>query len=121
MCWATPSSEESSPIVLKAPGAFPPVACAATLPGDPVAEDLAGAEGHHPPRRDRHFDAGLRIAADALALVTKDEAAKAGDLHIFAVGERMAHAMQDSLDELRRFGPRKAEVAMDNVGQVSAC
>ena len=57
------------------------------LLGDPVAHDLAGAEGHHPARRDRHFDAGLGIAADPLALVAQDEAAEAGNLDVLALGQ----------------------------------
>src|SRR5688572_8111519 len=89
MCWGTPSSPASSPIVRKAcsllrlGSAIGPSARA----GDPFAHDLAGAERQHPPGRDRHLDAGLGVAADPLALVAQDEAAEAGNLHILSVGE----------------------------------
>src|SRR6476620_8259429 len=102
MCWATPSSCDNSPIVRRAPGSFWPAACKRLAPRDPVAHDLACAEGHHSARRDRHFDAGLRIAADALALVAKDEGAEAGDLHVRAFGQRMAHVVKHALDDARR-------------------
>src|SRR5690242_5889492 len=120
MCWATPSSCESSPMVLRAPGAFSAVATR-LLPGNPIAHDLAGAEGHYAPRSDRHLDAGLRVAADSLPLVAKDEGAEAGDLHVRALGQRMAHVVQDALDEPRRLRPRKAKLAMHDVGQVGTC
>src|SRR3712207_3649254 len=97
MCWATPSSCESSPMVLNAPGDFSPVAM--RLLRDSVAHDLAGAEGHDPARGDRHFDAGLWIAADALALVAKDEAAEAGDLDVLALGQRVTHVEQYALHQ----------------------
>src|SRR5690348_4254508 len=120
MCWATPSSADSSPIVLRAPGAFSAVAKRTSLPGDPVAHDLAGAEGHHAARGDRHFDTGLGVAADALALVAQDEGAETGDLHIAAVGKRVAHVVQHTLDHAGGFGARQAELAMHDVGQVGA-
>src|SRR3954465_14813421 len=100
MCCATPSSSDNSPIVLRAPGSlFPAVANLALR--DPVAHDLAGAEGHHAARGDRHFDAGLGVAPDALALVAQDEGAEAGDLDVRALGQRVAHVMQHAFDEVR--------------------
>src|SRR3954451_10565528 len=102
MCWAPPSSCDNSPMVLRAPGAFSTVATL-YLPGNPVAHDLAGAEGHHAARRDRHFDACLRIAADAHTLVAQDEGAEAGDLPVRAVGERVAHGMEHALDQAGAF------------------
>src|SRR3954452_12204285 len=110
MCWATPSSCDNSPIVFRAPGSFSPVATRRSALGDPVAHDLAGAEGHHPARRDRHFDARLRVAADALALVAQNEGAEARDLHILTLRQSVAHVMQDALDDVRRFGARKPEL-----------
>src|SRR5690242_6462943 len=119
MCWATPSSCESSPMVLRAPGAFSAVATR-SLPGDPVAHDLAGAEGHHAPRSDRHLDARLRVAPDALALVAQDESSKAGDLHVGAFGERVAHVVENALNHAGRLGARQAQLAMNDIGQVGA-
>src|SRR5689334_19670733 len=99
MCWATPSSCDSSPIVFNAPGSFSPAGTRRSALRDPVAHDLAGAEGHHAARCDRHFDACLRIPADALALVAQDEGAEAGNLHILTFGERMTHVMENTLDK----------------------
>src|SRR3954468_16190069 len=106
-------------MVLRAPGAFSTVATL-YLPRDPVAHDLAGAEGHHAARRDWHFDAGLRIAADALTLVAQDEGAEAGDLHVRAVSQRVAHVMEHALDQARAFRARQAQLAVHDVGQIGA-
>src|SRR4051812_45009735 len=95
----------------------PPWPASAAL-GDPLAHDLTGAEGEHAARRDRHFDAGLRVAADPLAFVAKDEAAEAGDLHVVAVGQSGAHMVEDALDDPRRFGAGQTDLAMDDVGEV---
>src|SRR4029453_5708402 len=69
-------------------------------------------------RSDRHFDAGLGIAADPLALVAQDEGAKAGNLHILSFRQRVAHVVKDSLDHIGRFRARQAKFAMDHVGEV---
>src|ERR1043165_4017270 len=118
MCWATPSSTDNSPMVLSAPGAFSAVANPPSLPDDPVAHDLAGAERHDPARSDRHFDARLRVAADALALVAQDEGPEAGDLHVLSFGQCVAHVEQHPLDHARGFRPGQAKAAMDDVGQI---
>src|SRR5438067_5899395 len=98
MCCGTPSSPASSPMVRKAWSLFA-VAVAITTPsgalGDPLAGHLAGAEGEHPPRRDRHLHSGLRVTADPLALVAQDEAAEAGDLDVLPLGECGAHMVED--------------------------
>ena len=60
------------------------------------------------------------IAADALALVAQDERAEAGNLHVLALGQRVAHVVQHALDDARGFGARQAELAMDDIGQVGA-
>src|SRR6476659_6397666 len=104
MCWATPSSCDSSPMVFRASGDFSAVATRSLL-RDPITHDLAGAECHHAPRSDRHFDAGLGITADALALVAKNEGAETGDLHVPALRKRMAHVVQHLLHEAGRFRP----------------
>src|SRR5438045_3467501 len=105
MCWATPSSCDSSPIVRRAPGSLSAGTERSAL-RDPVAHDLAGAEGHDPPRRDRDFDARFRIAADPLALVAQDEGSEARHLDVLADGQGLAHVVQDALHEASRFGPR---------------
>src|SRR4051812_49933202 len=98
MCWATPSSFDSSPIVFKAPGSLSPATTRGSALGDPVAHDLAGAEGHHAPRSDRNLDPGLGIAPDPLALVAQDERAESGHFDILADRQRMAHVMEHALD-----------------------
>src|SRR3982750_1477001 len=109
MCWATPSSCDSSPIVLRAPGSLSPAAMDCLAFGDSVAHDLARAEGHHSARRDRHLDPGLGIAADPLTLVAQDEGAEARNLDVLALRERVAHVVKHALDDVRRFGSRQAE------------
>src|SRR5215472_14907293 len=47
---------------------------------DLVLEHMRGAEDQHPPRVDRHFHAGLGIAADAFALAAHRKAAEGGNL-----------------------------------------
>src|SRR5689334_395036 len=117
MCWATPSSCESSPMVLRAPGAFSAVATW-MLPGDPIAHDLASAEGHHSPGGDRHLDSRLRVSAHALSLVAQDEGSEAGNLHVVPFGKRVAHVVKNALDQAGAFSTRQAELAMHDVGQV---
>src|SRR3546814_7009298 len=63
---------------------------------DAVAHHLAGTEGEHAARRDRHLDAGLGIAADPFALVTQDEGAETRNLEVLAIGERAEHADRKS-------------------------
>src|SRR5436189_3806837 len=105
MCCGTPRSAASSPIVRKARSllrlgcAMPPLSGA----GDPLAHDLAGAEGEHSARRDRHLDPGLGIAPDPLALVAQDEASEAGNLDVLPIGQRGAHMVENALDDARRF------------------
>src|SRR5437764_11850827 len=117
MCWATPRSCDNSPIVRSAPGSFCPAIARSAL-RDPVAHDLAGAERHDPPRRDRHFDPGLGITPHALSLVAQDEGAEAGNLHILALRERVAHVMEHPLDDARRFRSRQAKLTMSDVGEI---
>src|SRR6476661_2189805 len=115
MCWATPSSSDNSPMVLNAPGSLPALTF---LFRDLVAHDLAGAERHHPARRDRHFDAGLGIAADPLALVAQDEAAEARNLDVLPFGQSVAHMMEDALDDPGRFGPGQSDFAVHDVSEI---
>src|SRR4051794_5140786 len=119
MCWAMPSSSDNSPIVFKAPGSLSPAATRRSALGDPVAHDLAGAERHHAPRCDRHFDAGLRIAADSLTLVAEDERAETRKLDVLSLGKRVTHVMKNTLDDAGRLGTRQAQSAMHDVGKVS--
>src|SRR4051812_36476195 len=89
-------------------------------PGDPLAGHLAGAEGEHPARRDRHLDARLGVASHALALVAQDEAAEARDLDVLAVGQSRAHMVEDALDDPRRFGAGEADLTVYDIRQIGA-
>src|SRR5215210_4440564 len=120
MCWATPSSCDSSPIVFNAPGSLFPAATRGSALGDPVAHDLTGAEGHDAARRNRHFDAGLGVAPDPLAFVAQDERAESGHLHIRSDRQSVAHVVQHTFDHAGRFGARQAELAMNDIGKVRA-
>src|SRR3954469_19429098 len=113
MCCGTPRSFASSPIVRKARSLlrWDSRTKGSAGAGDPLAHDLAGAEGQHAPRRDRNLDPGFGIAADPLALVAQDEAAETGDLHILAIGERAAHMGEHAFDDAGRFGARQADFA----------
>src|SRR3954451_13316821 len=119
MCWATPSCSDSSPMVSKAPGSLSAGTRGSSL-RDLVAHDLAGAECHDSTGRDRHFDAGLGVATNALALVAQDESSEAGDLHILSFRKRVTHMMQNALDDARGFGTRKAKPPVNHVGEVCA-
>jgi hypothetical protein len=90
------------------------------LSRDPVAHYLACAECHHPAGRNRDLNASFRIAADPLPFVAKDEAAEAGDLHVLADGERVAHVMQDPFDQVRGFSAGKTKLVVDYIRQVGA-
>src|SRR3954462_5445800 len=114
-----PSSCDNSPIVRRAPGSFcPAVANDRALPGDPVAHDLAGAEGHHPPWRDRYFDARLRVPADTLAFVAQDESAEARHLDVLSLGQGVAPVVKHALYQSGGFRARQAEAVMDDIGQI---
>eukprot|EP01136_Pigoraptor_vietnamica_P003763 Opistho-1_new@33399 len=103
MCCGRPISCASSPIVRKASGflSIAPLSGPMLMSSpvdDPGAQHLAGTERQHPAWRDRHLDTGLGVAADTLALVAQDEAAKARNLHILALGERFAHMAENLFD-----------------------
>src|SRR5678815_2773814 len=48
---------------------------------DPLLQDRGGLEHHHATWRDRHFLAGLRVAADALPLLAHHERAERRKLY----------------------------------------
>ena len=60
-------------------------------------------EHHHPARQDRHLDAGLRVAAHALALGADDERTEARKLDGFPPRGRVADFVQHRLDQFRRL------------------
>ena len=69
-------------------------------------------------RIDRHLDAGLRVAADALALAADDEGAERGQLHGLAGSQAVADLRQHPLDEFGRFRPREADLLVDRLAQI---
>ena len=74
---------------------------------DAITHHLARPEGEHTAGRDRHLDARLRVAADALALVAEHEGAKARDLDVLALRQGLAHMAEDLLYQFCRIGARK--------------
>src|SRR5947208_3680353 len=102
-------------MVSKAPGSFSPAVAKGLALRDSVAHDLAGAEGHDAPRSDRHFDARLWVAADALALVAQDEGAESRHLDVCPFGQRVAHVVEHALDHARRLGARQPEPPVNDV------
>src|SRR6478672_27440 len=122
MCCGTPRSLASSPIVRKACSLLRIGSAMQGLPGpgDPLAHDLAGAEGEDAAGCDRHFDAGLRIAANPLALVAQDEAAEARNLDVLPFGQSVAHMMENALDDPGRLGPGQPDFAVHDVSEIRA-
>src|SRR5688572_11022606 len=64
---------------------------------------LSRTKRHHAPRADRNLLTSLRISSWPLVLIAQIEIAKAGELDLFAVGERMTHLLEEQIDELTRF------------------
>src|SRR5688500_12208484 len=65
---------------------------------DALAQILAGLEVRHVLARQRDGLAGLRVAALARRAEVQREAAEAADLDAAALGERIAHDLEDLLD-----------------------
>src|ERR1700739_2223442 len=69
---------------------------------------LAGLEAHRFSRRDAHFLAGARVAADAGLAGAHVEHAEAAQLDAFAFAKRTLHGLEDSFDSLFRLGSADA-------------
>ena len=87
---------------------------------DRFAQQLAGPEGQHGARLDRHFDPGLGIAANPLILVAQHEAAETGNLDVFTFGQRIAHLSENRLDQIKRLRPAETHLAIDRLCQIGA-
>src|SRR4051812_5711425 len=83
-----------------------------------VLEVFARLEAHRLAGGDRHFDAGLGIAADALLAVAHLEDAEAAELDALAVAERALHGFDDDVDGLRRLHPGHIRDFRDAVDDV---
>src|SRR5271166_326747 len=75
-------------------------------------------EHHDSARKNWHFDAGLRIAPDPLALGADDERAEARQLDRFAARSRVADFVQNRLHQFRRLRARQSNFLINNFGQV---
>src|SRR5215218_7412234 len=87
-------------------------------PGSEILQVLARLEAHRLAGGDRHLDAGLGIAADALLAVADLEDAEAAELDPLAVAERGLHSLDDGVDGLSRLHPgyiRDFRDAVDDV------
>src|SRR6478735_2709809 len=117
MCCGRPSSVATSLIVRNAPSALAegsPTSAA----NDAVAQRLACAEGKHTARCDRHLYARFRITPDALRFVPQDEGAEARNLDVFALRQALAHMLDHLFDQAGALRARKADLAMENLGEV---
>src|ERR1700722_14273473 len=85
---------------------------------DSLLEDSRRLEHHDPARRDRHFLAGLGIAADALALLAHHERAERRQFHRFATFEAVGDFLQHKFYECRGFGARQAALLVDRLTQI---
>src|SRR5699024_11184275 len=77
---------------------------------DALLHDVAGAEDQHAPRRDGYFLAGLRVAADALALVANAERAERRQLHRVAALETRHDLPEHELHDLRGLVARQTDL-----------
>src|SRR5438874_10316795 len=87
---------------------------------DLMLQRMRGAEHQHPTRADRHFLAGLRVAADPLTLLAHGETAERGDLDHLAALERTGNLGDHRFDEFGRLVAREANLLIDRFGELSA-
>ena len=81
-------------------------------------QNIGRLEHHHPARKDRHFDAGLRIAPHPLALRAHHERAESRQLDGLAARGRIADFVKNRLNQLGRFGSRQSDLLIDDFRQV---
>ncbi len=85
------------------------------------AQHLRGTERHHAARRDRHFLARLRIAADALTLGAHIEVPEARQLHGIAVDQRVLHHFEHAREQAIGVGALHVGAARQRFDQIGAC
>src|SRR5712692_7294135 len=99
-----------------------PPACSAflavALAVDTALHDVRRFEHHDASRLDRHFLAGLRVAADPAAFVAHDERAERGKLHVLAARETVGNFMQDQFHQCGRFGAREPDLLINHLAQI---
>src|SRR5262249_40158399 len=124
-CCGTSISSATSLIVRNASGAFSTIRSPrsrrldAIAPGiDTLLEDSRRLEYHDAARGNRHFLAGLRIAADALAFFAHDERAERRQLYGLAALQAVGNFLEHELDERRRLGARQPNLLIDRLTQV---
>ena len=77
---------------------------------DPLAEVFTGLEVRDMLARERYRLSGLRVTADPGRPEMQGEAAESADLDTFALGERIAHQVEEMLD--REFNVLGGEVLL---------
>src|SRR4051812_40416022 len=87
----------------------------------PLLQNRRRLEHHHAARRDRHLGAGLRIAADALALLAHHEGAERRQLDRLALFQAVGDLFQHQFNEGRRLRARQAHLLVDGLAQIDAC
>src|SRR3954451_7555498 len=91
------------------------------VPIDACLQHVRRLEHHDPARLDRHFDAGFRVAADALALVAHEEGAERGQLHDVALGQPDADLLEHALDQRSRLAPRQPKLLINGLTEIGPC
>src|SRR5437016_5077137 len=96
-------SSATSLMVRNASGAFSNALFAFAARIDALLEDRRRLEHHHPARRDRHFLAGLGIAAHTLPLLAHDKRAERRQLHRLASLKAVGDLLEHKFHERRGF------------------
>src|SRR6516225_1902456 len=110
-CCGTSISSATSLMVRNASGAI-----ASRI--DTLLEDGRRLEHHDTARRNRHFLAGLWIAADPLAFFAHDERAERRQFHGLAALETVGNFFEHEFDERRGLGTRQPDLLIDRLTQV---
>src|SRR5262245_9361544 len=80
---------------------------------DLLLEDRRGFEHHDAARRNRHFLAGLGIAADPLAFLADHERSERRKLHGLTALEAIGDFLENLFDKRGRFRARQADLLVD--------
>jgi hypothetical protein len=83
-------------------------------------EYMARAEDQDPPREDRHFFAGLRIATDTAPFLSDRKGPEPTDFNSFSSFEPRGYAVQDIFQQVGRLIARQSDLSVDHFGYMSA-
>src|SRR5688572_20082601 len=136
-CFGTSSSSATSLIVRNASGALsnalpPPWRDRAPAklfgrlsPGERIVDallhDVAGAKHQHAPRRDGNFLTCLRVASDALSLVTDAKGSERGQLYGVAALKTRHDLAEHQFHDFRGLVARQTHLLKHGFRQIGAC